>query len=74
MRFCRIDGSVNSAEERQAQVRRFQLAGTDEGEEDEPIPVFLLTSQVRQRLSFPVEQGQPEGTLSPPAHSRTLGG
>ncbi|KAG2499868.1 hypothetical protein HYH03_002159 [Edaphochlamys debaryana] len=36
--FCRIDGDVASAEERQALVSRFQNSKT--------IPVFLLTSQV----------------------------
>jgi SNF2 family DNA or RNA helicase len=37
--FCRIDGSVATAEGRQAEVERFQAPGAD-------IPVFLLTSQV----------------------------
>jgi hypothetical protein len=37
--FCRIDGSVISAEARQSEVERFQAEGST-------IPVFLLTSQV----------------------------
>lgn len=36
--MCRIDGTVVSAEERQAEVQRFQRPGSN-------IPVFLLTSQ-----------------------------
>ena len=39
MEFCRIDGTMLSAEERQAEVRRFQ-------EPRATIPVFMLTSQV----------------------------
>ena len=38
MSFCRIDGDVASAQDRQAQVKRFQTS--------DDIPVFLLTSQV----------------------------
>ncbi|GFR41048.1 hypothetical protein Agub_g1691 [Astrephomene gubernaculifera] len=38
MAYCRIDGDVSSAEERQALVNRFQT--------NDKIPVFLLTSQV----------------------------
>lgn len=37
-RFCRVDGSVASAAERQARVESFQT--------DPSVPVFLLTSQV----------------------------
>jgi SNF2 family DNA or RNA helicase len=37
-RYCRIDGSVASAAEREARVRQFQGSSS--------IPVFLLTSQV----------------------------
>jgi SNF2 family DNA or RNA helicase len=37
--FCRIDGNMLSAEERQAEVRRFQAPTST-------IPVFMLTSQV----------------------------
>ncbi|KAK9816584.1 hypothetical protein WJX72_002280 [[Myrmecia] bisecta] len=37
-RFCRIDGSVSSATERQERVQQFQTSKS--------IPVFLLTSQV----------------------------
>ncbi|KAL4444622.1 hypothetical protein ABPG77_002439 [Micractinium sp. CCAP 211/92] len=37
-RFCRIDGSVASAAEREARVRQFQTSSS--------IPIFLLTSQV----------------------------
>ncbi|KAL4427704.1 hypothetical protein ABPG75_001793 [Micractinium tetrahymenae] len=37
-RFCRIDGSVASAAEREARVRHFQTSSS--------IPIFLLTSQV----------------------------
>jgi len=44
MAFCRIDGTVLSAEERQAEVRRFQAPNAN-------IPVFMLTSQVRGTLS-----------------------
>ncbi|GAX75462.1 hypothetical protein CEUSTIGMA_g2905.t1 [Chlamydomonas eustigma] len=39
MKMCRIDGTMLSAEERQAEVRKFQAPGSN-------IPVFLLTSQV----------------------------
>ncbi len=45
MEYCRIDGSVGSAEERHAQVTRFQRPGAK-------IPVFLLTSQVRTKRIF----------------------
>jgi SNF2 family DNA or RNA helicase len=38
--FCRIDGSMSSTDARQAEVERFQAAGSN-------IPVFLLTTQVR---------------------------
>ena len=37
-RYCRIDGSVAAAAEREARVRAFQT--------DPSIPLFLLTSQV----------------------------
>ncbi|KAF6255378.1 P-loop containing nucleoside triphosphate hydrolase protein [Scenedesmus sp. NREL 46B-D3] len=37
--FCRIDGSMSSTDARQAEVERFQAAGSR-------IPVFLLTTQV----------------------------
>ncbi|GAB4822407.1 hypothetical protein N2152v2_009453 [Parachlorella kessleri] len=37
-RFCRIDGSVASTQEREARVKRFQTSSD--------IPIFLLTSQV----------------------------
>ncbi|WIA32835.1 hypothetical protein OEZ86_006013 [Tetradesmus obliquus] len=37
--FCRIDGSMASTDARQAEVERFQAAGSS-------IPVFLLTTQV----------------------------
>ncbi len=41
MVMCRIDGTMD-ADERHAQVKRFQVPGAK-------IPVFLLTSQVRLR-------------------------
>lgn len=41
--FCRIDGTMASTDARQAEVDKFQAAGAK-------IPVFLLTTQVRDRL------------------------
>ena len=43
MTMCRIDGNMQHAHERQAQVQRFQTSRT--------IPVFLLTSQVGHALA-----------------------
>lgn len=45
--YCRIDGDVASAEERQALVQRFQTR--------HDIPVFLLTSQVGMEMGHIVQ-------------------
>ena len=54
MAFCRIDGTMLSAEERQAEVRRFQ-------EPRATIPVFMLTSQVGGGVGVSALCGEGEG-------------
>jgi hypothetical protein len=44
--FCRIDGSMSSTDARQAEVERFQAAGSS-------FLIFLLTTQVCSYVCIP---------------------